>query len=218
MTQGAVLFAYGYIVYVRAGRDVPDPRTLAANGLVLSIATILSTPVIMVLCWVVAWLRRGYPVSEYLGLRLPPPKVVARWLIGFVIFAGLSDLLTMALGRSVVPDFMVHAMQTAVIPPLLWAAVVVAAPVSEELYFRGFLFEGLRHSRFRAPGAVILTAMVWTLIHQQYDVYQLVWIFTAGLLLGITRVATGSVLLCIALHALMNFIATIQAAVYVATH
>jgi membrane protease YdiL (CAAX protease family) len=215
MIQGAVLFSYGFLVAAATGKPMPDAETLAENGLVLSLATLASAPIVVGLCGLFAWLRHPPSLKEYLGLRLPPPRVIVRWAIYFVLFAAASDLLTVWMGRSIVPDFMVRAMETAVIPPLLWLAVVVGAPVSEEFFFRGFLFEGLRHSKLRAPGAVLLTSLVWTVIHQQYDMWQMMWIFTAGILLGIARVKTGSLILCILLHALMNLIATIEAVIYV---
>jgi membrane protease YdiL (CAAX protease family) len=163
-----------------------------------------------------AWLRGTLPVSRYLGLHLPEGRIILLWIGFFILFVVASDVLTVLIGRSIVPEFMVRAMQTSVVPPLLWAAVVIAAPISEEFFFRGFLFEGLHRSRMRAGGAIVLTSVVWTVIHQQYDNWQLLWIFTAGILLGIVRVKTGSLLLCISLHAMMNLIATVEAIIYVA--
>ena len=217
MVQGAVLFTYGFAVTAATGqRQMPDPKELAENGLVLSLATLTSAPMVVGLCVLFAWLRRK--PSDYLGLRMPAARVTLRWMGWFVLFAAASDILTVLIGRSIVPDFMVRAIQTAVVPPLLWLAVVIAAPVSEEFFFRGFLFEGLHRSRLHAGGAILITSLLWTVIHQQYDLWQLMWIFTAGILLGIARVKTGSLLLCILLHGLMNLIATMEAIIYMARH
>ena len=214
MVQGAVFVGYGYVVSTATGKQMPDGRTLAENGLVLSLATLLSAPVVVSLCILFAWLRRTCSVGEYLALRVPSLGVTLKWLGGFVLFAVVTDLVTILMGRSIVPDFMVRVMQTAVIPPLLWLAVVIAAPFSEEFLFRGFLFEGLYRSRLKAAGAILITSLVWTVIHQQYDLLQMLWILVAGVLLGIARVTTGSLLLCILLHAFMNLIATVEAIIH----
>jgi membrane protease YdiL (CAAX protease family) len=209
----------GALVYVAASVgqfEHEDIQALAGNGLVLAIVTMATAPVMVALCVAFAKLRRNYPLAEYLGLKVPSRRQTIRWVILFVVFVGGSDGLTLLMGRSIVPDFMVHAMETAVFPPLLWVAVVIAAPVSEEFYFRGFLLKGLLHSRLGATGAVIVTAGLWALIHQQYDLWQIAWIFAAGLLLGSLRVTTNSLLLCICIHSLMNLIATVQGAIYVA--
>jgi membrane protease YdiL (CAAX protease family) len=41
---------------------------------------------------------------------------------------------------------MTDTYETAEYTPLIWITFVIAAPLIEELFFRGFLFEGLRDS------------------------------------------------------------------------
>jgi len=99
--------------------------------------------------------------------------------------------------------------------PLLWVAVIVAAPVSEEVFFRGFLFRGLAESRMRPWGAILFTSLVWSLIHIQYDWFGIAQIFLAGIFLGWIRWYSGTITLTILLHALQNLIATIEAAIHI---
>jgi len=106
----------------------------------------------------------------------------------------------------------VRVYQTAGFPLLLWLAVVVAAPLAEETLFRGFLFKGILHSRLGGAGAVVLTALIWAVIHQQYDLYGVATVFAAGLLLGYARLSTNSIYAGLLMHALMNLIATIEVA------
>jgi hypothetical protein len=88
---------------------------------------------------------------------------------------------------------------------LLWLAVIVLTPIGEETLFRGFLFRGwLRAPRDVWP-VIVITAAIWALIHIQYDWYVTGQIFAFGLLLGWMRWATGSTLLTILMHALINF-------------
>ena len=84
--------------------------------------------------------------------------------------------------------------------------------MSEELVFRGFLFEGLRHSRLGNAGAIILASAVWASIHLQYEWFYVGQILVLGLLLGAARLFTRSLVPSILMHALVNGIATLQVA------
>ena len=76
--------------------------------------------------------------------------------------------------------------------------------------FRGFLLEGFRRSRLGPAGAVLLTSLIWTVLHAQYGLYELTHIFLLGIILGAARLSTGSVKVPMALHAVVNLIATIE--------
>ena len=80
----------------------------------------------------------------------------------------------------------------------------MVAPIGEETLFRGFLFRGWQ----RAPGdawlAIIATALLWALIHLQYDLYFIAQVFAMGLVLGWLRWVTGSTVLTMLLHGLTN--------------
>ena len=52
--------------------------------------------------------------------------------------------------------------------------------------------------------AITLTALVWAGFHLQYDYLQMGFIFVIGILLGMARYKSGSILLTFGLHASMN--------------
>jgi membrane protease YdiL (CAAX protease family) len=83
--------------------------------------------------------------------------------------------------------------------------VVVVAPIGEEILFRGFLFRGWHRSDKDAWAVIIVIALLWALIHLQYDLYDMAQVFAYGLLLGWLRWKTGSTILTILLHGLINF-------------
>ena len=91
---------------------------------------------------------------------------------------------------------------------------MVAAPLFEEIFFRGFMFAGLQHSRLGPIGAMVLSSLAWAIIHLQYDLYGITQIFLGGLLLGYARFRSGSIFPAIAMHALMNLIATVQVIIF----
>jgi beta-phosphoglucomutase len=191
------------------------PANLGSNGLLLGLATCASAPVVFVLAYLLARIRMGPEAARYLGLCPFAGKALIPWTIALVILVALSDALTVALGRPIVPNFLVDAHQTAGFLPLLWFALIVAAPLAEEVLFRGFAFQGILTSRLGGVGAVTLTSLIWALIHLQYDFYGIFTIFVSGLLLGYVRLKTGSIYLTMLLHALMNLIATIEVIVVV---
>jgi membrane protease YdiL (CAAX protease family) len=92
---------------------------------------------------------------------------------------------------------------------MLLFAFSVAAPMSEEVLARGFLFRGWSASFLRVPGAIFLSSLVWTVVHLQYDFYFLAEVFTIGLWLGYMRYRANSLWLTIILHALNNMTAVV---------
>lgn len=95
---------------------------------------------------------------------------------------------------------------------LIWLAVTAGAPLFEETFVRGFLFKGLESS-IRPAGTIAVTAALWAAAHMQYDLFQIGTLFIAGLLLGLARARTNSVLAPLAMHALMNLVACAEAAI-----
>jgi uncharacterized protein len=82
--------------------------------------------------------------------------------------------------------------------------VCVVAPLAEEFFFRGFFFTALRGSLGLWPSAVI-TGIVFGLIHFKLEF--LAPLAVLGFALCLLYAQTGSLLPCIALHALNNSLA-----------
>ena len=152
-----VLIAVVVVIVEFAANPRQDPSQLAEaleqSGLLLAMCAIGTAVVCGSLVWLFAWIRKGISVSAYLGFRPVRGLTLFGWLMGIVGFALATDALTLALGKQVVPEFMVLAYQSAGFLPVFWFGIVVAAPAFEELFFRGFLLEGLRYSRLRPAGA-----------------------------------------------------------------
>ena len=84
---------------------------------------------------------------------------------------------------------------------VLFFAVVPA--VVEELLFRGLIFNGLKNS-FNAKVAVILTSIIFTLIH--FSIFQTVYQLILGVVLSLILLFTNSLLLTMLMHFLNNFL------------
>jgi len=188
--------------------------SLQKNGLFYAMATCAAAPLTIGLIILFAKIRKQITIKEYLCLRMPGWKELLKWSFVVLLFVGCFDTLTFLIGRPIVPQFMVSAYTTAYFTPLLWLALVIVAPLVEEMFFRGFLFKGIESSRMGSAGAIIITSLAWSAMHTQYDVYGIATIFAGGLLLGFARLKTNSIYPPIVMHALQNTIATIEIIIY----
>ncbi len=186
---------------------------LQASGLLLSAAAFYRAICCAGLIALFIKARRRLSLREYLALIPVRGRVMAFWLAAVLVFGFCSDSLTYVLDRPIVPQFMIDAWHTSGWPPILWLAVIVAAPLAEELVFRGFFFVGLRQFPHGDATAVLVTSLVWASIHLQYNIYQTGVIFGAGILLGIARIRSGSLYVPLAMHGFFNLLATIQAGI-----
>lgn len=85
--------------------------------------------------------------------------------------------------------------------------VTVIAPIAEEVFFRGYFYGALRN--WRGPWlAALLTGLLFGGVHAGgTDVVFLVPLAVLGFMLCVLRERTGSLLPCIALHAVNNALA-----------
>jgi membrane protease YdiL (CAAX protease family) len=185
-------------------------KSIGMNGFFIVVATLVTTPLCIGLVGLLVRLRKGPTVKQYLGLNTVASRTMFTWLGILTLFALISDLLARLLGRQIVPEFMVNVYETAYFVPLLWVAFIVAAPLFEEVFFRGFLFEGFQHSKLGPIGTVLSTSLAWTVLHVQYGAYELSTIFALGIVFGVARLQSRSVYPPLAMHSLFNLFAMVQ--------
>lgn len=174
-----------------------------------------------------AWgLRREQPLS--LGLCL---LTLVAALATFPVYAGIVQVLGLEMlePRSNVPEMLVD--DRAVLP-LAFLLIVVVAPLAEEMFFRGFVFNGLRNAHvprketspsvaggpdgertesgmapkmtLRVVGAGLVSGAMWAAIHSQLGL--VIPITVVGLLFALLVARTGSLWNAIAVHAAFNLI------------
>lgn len=187
---------------------------VGSSGLVMSIGFIAALPVVVGLSVLFAHLRKGITVRQYLGLSPITLRQAGGWLAALVVFSVVEDIFYTLVGAPIVHPSSIQMYESAVFPPLLIFTIIVCGPIVEECFFRGFLFKGLMHSAIGIAGATIATALIWSLIHTQYEWCGIVMIFVGGLLLGIARIRTGSILTPLLMHCAMNLIASVQLIVH----
>jgi membrane protease YdiL (CAAX protease family) len=176
------------------------------HGLLFSLTTIASAIICVSLILVIIKIRSGATVAEYLSLKRITKKTILILLAITIGISVLERIPALILGESPHSLEMLDLYYTSIWPPLLWIAIVIFAPLFEEVFFRGFLFAGLGQSRIGVVGTIILTALFWTLIHTPYGVYQSAFVFAFGIILGIFRFKTDSLWSPLLMHVLKNLV------------
>ena len=80
----------------------------------------------------------------------------------------------------------------------------LAAPIMEELLYRGFMFRGWSESSLGPIGAIVLTSALFGINHTQYDWPDRFWIFLFGLVMCTFRWRSNSTWLTVVVHSAVN--------------
>ena len=152
--------------------------------------------------------KRKWPLRKTLALRLPTWKQVGIWTPVFlVLFLGgeyYYATLNLAEGIAWGDKYTVGTIALRVL------GMVILAPLSEELIFRGLLFKRISDTRLGSVGAIVLTALLFTALHTQYGAATLILVLLDGLFFGLVRHSSKSLLLPLAFHGLGNLYAVIE--------
>lgn len=154
---------------------------------------------------------RGGDSRQYLALK-PFSFAVGMGLLGLLlIFMIGSQALTYLLDKS--PLLFVDPLYQSVSSVwLLIFAMVIVAPIYEELIFRGLLWSAIAeqftlstYSRHRGEiVASVVTSLIFAVIHVQYGIYEISTIVVLALIFCYARIKSGSLLLPILLHIVNN--------------
>jgi len=188
------------------GRGLAELPNFSGDGAAITLVIAVSTPVEVLLLALFAR-RASASAADYLGLVWPRRGEVVFGIAVLVVVVVAGNVVSWLLGRPIVTPFQVDIYRTANAAGWLlwlWLAVVLVTPIGEEILFRGFLFRGWLRSPRDVWPVIVGTSLLWALIHVQYDWYVIGQVFVFGLLLGWMRWASGSTLLTILLHALIN--------------
>ena len=212
VAQTGAVIAVGVVKAVLVpGFDIAEWASRAdSDGLVVAAASfasaILCVPLVLFLVY-----RHEPAPWAFLGLRpvrAADLAIVCGVMIAFIV---ASDAINVwLLHRPLVPPFLRDSYISATTPLFLLAALVLAAPLVEELLVRGFLFGTLRAKGIRVGWVVAVTTLVFAVVHTQYDLHDVVVVGLIGLLLGLARARYESIVPSMAMHALSNAIAFVE--------
>ena len=212
-----VVQSFAAVVYVIAttsdlSHDKARATLHSVDGTSLSFSTFATLLVCLPVITGIAKLKRGSKPKDYLGLTVPGLRQFLQWSLITSVFCGLAGLI-LSLPHLETSHFFREAYGSADPRWVLWLAVAIAGPITEEIFFRGFLFKGLAASRLRWYGTAVITSLLWAAMHPQHDWYGVSAVFAFGLILGTVRAMTNSTLLTIWLHGLANILALAETAI-----
>ena len=158
---------------------------------------------------------KGGNLKQYLALK-PFSLAVGMGMIGLLlIFMIGSQALTYLLDESPL-SFVDPLYQSVRSVWLLIFAMVIVAPIYEELIFRGLLWSAIAE-QFSSPsdlllrsehrGAIVaslVTSFIFAGIHLQYGIYEISTIVVLALIFCYARIKSGSLILPMLLHIINN--------------
>ncbi len=181
-----------------ANGDLPNDALAWAMlcGELLMIAAIFATA---------KWKSSGWPSNFY----LVPVNLRGGWIIAFALLAaivfGVDAILVHLYPEVAKAD--IQWFEALLSDPnarlAMLGTVVIGAPVSEELLFRGFMLPSLAKTPLGFWGAATVTTLLWTAIHI-YSWQGSLTVMVAGFALSYLLWRTGSILPSIAFHVLIN--------------
>src|SRR5262249_23247129 len=131
------------------------------------------------------------------------------WLLAGLTFLVMASVNLLIWGAAA-PFFHVIQARTALLaevmsPWLTAIVIVIAAPLVEELLFRGFLLSAIAKSRIGFWGAALVSDAAWTMMHAAVHPWTaLPSHFILGLVFSFILWRTGSLWACIFAHAANN--------------
>lgn len=180
------------------------------NGTVVSISIMIGCLLLIAISILLIRLRGGN-VPQYLALK-PFSLSIGIGMLGLLlIFMIGSQALTYLFHESPF-DFVDPLYQSVSSVWLLIFAMVIVAPLYEELIFRGLLWSAIAEQfpsvSYKAHrGAVVaslVTSLIFAAIHLQYGLYEISTIVVLALIFCYARIKSGSLLLPMLLHIVNN--------------
>ena len=180
----------------------PTSGAISENPLTFGVTNLLAFGIVIL--W--ATRRSGVSIREAYPLAPVSPGALALitlLFLGTVVLLSDIDNLT----RSVFPppaalaELFESLMNTREHPFSSFFLLVVVAPVTEELLFRGIILRGFL-ANYSKRNAILLSALLFALMHT--NPWQFISAFVAGVLLAWVLIETGSLIPCLFAHAVTN--------------
>lgn len=197
------------VVSVSLGVPFEDVDTIA-EGFMLEVTFPFAAAAVILTVLLFIRLKNSLSIKDYLCINIPVGKTLFTWLGLLILLILITDGLSYFLGKEIVPQGTIDTYLSSEYNFLFFLSILVFAPLFEEILFRGFMLMGMKPKEGCPVFAIVLSSLVWTALHIQYDVYYMGLIFITGLLLGTAQVRTGSIIVPIVLHFSSNLFATVE--------
>ncbi len=181
----------------------------SSNGTIVSLSIMISCLLLASMSILIIRLNGG-SIRKYLAIKPFSLSVGIALFAVLLLFMIGSQALTYWLDKA--PSAFVDPLYQSVSSVwLLVVAIVIVAPLYEEVIFRGILWSAIAEQfavkRSEVTGAIIasiVTSLIFAVIHLQYGIYEISTIIVLALIFCYARFKSGSILLPIILHILNN--------------
>ncbi|MDP2948594.1 MAG: CPBP family intramembrane metalloprotease [Chloroflexota bacterium] len=186
------------------GSDVEMAGLLTA-ALVVDVAFVAAAGWFGVRRYSCGWRALGFRPPVRGGWWVPLAVVLAAYVALGVYFT-IVELA--GLGKLVPQSTLEDAFDNWALLPLVGVLAIVAAPIAEETFFRGFLFPGLR-SRWGTLWAALVSSLLFASLH--FDLGSIIPFTVIGMLFVWAYVFSGSLWTSIVAHFAFNSISFLLA-------
>ena len=184
--------------------NIVDVKILAYSnlGLISFVSSIIGSLLILVFIRM-----KNIKINNYLHLNLPSPRMSGYFFLATCALIFFMEYVSQTHPNLFDTDFVLESYKNANNLPLLYLGVVFFGPLFEEMLFRGFLFKGLQKSVLGDVGAVVVSSVIFSVIHIQYGLAVIVFLLLPmAILLGYARLKSNSLILPILLHVFNNLL------------
>jgi membrane protease YdiL (CAAX protease family) len=192
--------ALNFVLSTMWDLDAFMPQSSSPHARV-GLALIIACPAAVAVFWIAIRIAgRGF--AEYLALNWPTPRELVYTLTAAAIVVLIEFVVWPFDGHR--PSIASGALLISLI------GSCIAAPISEEIAFRGFMFRGLAQSFVGPVGAIVLTSVAFAMIHTGYPWLARSWVILYGLVLGYFRWRTNSTWLTVIVHSVVNMLVFLE--------
>jgi len=208
-SKGFIGIGVGIVGVIVASGIVAIPFAVAGadldSGGFIIVGTIVQDLVMIAAAYFVT-ADLGRPTARTFGLR-PFKSSALGWIfLALVAYLVLTSIYTVLVDppSEQLPSGLEDADQNLLLAVATGVLLIVVAPLAEEIFFRGFLYQAFRNSFGVLPGA-LLSGLIFGGIHLEF--FKLVQLAILGVILALLFEKTRSLWPPIILHALNNTLA-----------
>jgi len=190
--------------------DLADPDDASKGGILAAQALLALTLTVIAVGVASSW-KSGQirQALRRLGLGKYKPSMIgialAAWF-GYFVAAAIFSALVLHPEQDDISGELGVGDQNVLVAVIAVALIGIAAPFSEELFFRGFFFGGLR-GRWSLWPAAIVAGLIFGLVHAPTGITTVIPLAGLGILLCWLYDYTGSLWPCVMVHVINNGLA-----------
>lgn len=201
-------------VYLFATPQMPDADIQtrlvlgSQDGIITALSIMFTAGVLSLMCWGIIYqkTRSIAQTKDFFNLGKFNIKDLGRYVGIMIIIVAISELLMIYFDST--PMTFLDDIMTSGSFWWLIIAIVVIAPIYEEVVFRGLIF-GIIHQDGTPTKSIIISSLLFAVVHLQYDVIGMMSIFMLGVLFCHARLKHG-LGLAMLLHFLNNAVAMVS--------